>query len=334
MKNKCLLSIKKIVLGFVFAICFILSTYITSEASTYLVDYYDIAGRNRYETSYSIAKTTYPEGTTNAVIVNGNNFPDALSATALAKKYDAPILLVDDYRENDIKNILGELKIKNVYIVGGEGSVSSKIYGAINNMNEIELVNRIEGLNRYQTNLAVIDEIFESSSKAIIATGANFPDALAISPYAYKENIPLYLSGKIVTQDTINHMKNKGVEKIIVVGDSGSIDSTLLKSSFGTSNVEVIQGADRYKTSQTIFNKFYNAETENIVWAKGDDFPDALSAISLAGKKNTTIMLYRANFIDTKNSIDYQTTNRQHEDSADIKNQYITSIYNIWWDRL
>lgn len=43
-----------------------------------------IAGANRYETAAEIAQDTYPGGCDTVVLANGENYPDALSASPLA----------------------------------------------------------------------------------------------------------------------------------------------------------------------------------------------------------------------------------------------------------
>lgn len=56
-----------------------------------------------------------------AILVNGENFPDALSASVLAKKYNAPILLTGSSSLDDTaSNQLTRLKVKKVFIVGGK----------------------------------------------------------------------------------------------------------------------------------------------------------------------------------------------------------------------
>src|ERR1035437_9086824 len=62
------------------------------------------AGGDRYETSLQISKNNWT--TSDYVfIASGKDFPDALCATPLAKKYNAPIILIDgDVLNNDTIN--------------------------------------------------------------------------------------------------------------------------------------------------------------------------------------------------------------------------------------
>ncbi|MCH3963292.1 MAG: cell wall-binding repeat-containing protein [Clostridium sp.] len=64
----------------------------------------------------------WPEGSDNVVLVSGEGYADAVSASVLDKKLDAPILLTTpDTLSSDTRTALDALKPKNIYIVGGEG---------------------------------------------------------------------------------------------------------------------------------------------------------------------------------------------------------------------
>ena len=51
-----------------------------------------ISGADRYATAAQVATANWTTSD-NVVLVNGQNYPDAVSASALAKKLNAPILL-------------------------------------------------------------------------------------------------------------------------------------------------------------------------------------------------------------------------------------------------
>ena len=87
-----------------------------------------IAGANRYETSEKIAEEFGKSDV--VVLASGTNFADALAAAPLAKKMNAPIVLVkkDSLSEN-AKKLVKEAK--KVYIVGGENTISNKLVDEI-----------------------------------------------------------------------------------------------------------------------------------------------------------------------------------------------------------
>lgn len=87
-----------------------------------------IAGANRYETSEKIAEELGKSDV--VVLASGTNFADALAAAPLAKKMNAPIVLVkkDSLSEN-AKKLVKEAK--KVYVVGGENTISNKLVDEI-----------------------------------------------------------------------------------------------------------------------------------------------------------------------------------------------------------
>ncbi|WP_314118138.1 cell wall-binding repeat-containing protein [Peptostreptococcus stomatis] len=87
-----------------------------------------IAGANRYETSEKIAEEFGKSDV--VVLASGTNFADALAAAPLAKKMNAPIVLVkkDSLSEN-AKKLVKEAK--KVYVIGGENTISNKLVDEI-----------------------------------------------------------------------------------------------------------------------------------------------------------------------------------------------------------
>ena len=97
-----------------------------------------IAGSNRYKTAVEIAKSYKPvlgNDVDTAVIVNGEDFPDALTSGIAAVSTNAPILLTEPNNLNqDTKQFLKDSNIDNVVIVGGEKSVSKSVENEIRNL--------------------------------------------------------------------------------------------------------------------------------------------------------------------------------------------------------
>lgn len=85
-----------------------------------------ISGKNRNDTSIEVLKQIGK--TEKAVIADGRDYPDALSAAPLAVKMNTGILLSDDSAIDSIKSYIDKVGIKNVTIVGGENSVSKTQY--------------------------------------------------------------------------------------------------------------------------------------------------------------------------------------------------------------
>lgn len=102
-----------------------------------------VSGKNRYETSLEVMKRM--NKTEKAVLADGRNYPDALSAAPLAVKKSTGILLSDDSAIDSIKSFIDKNGIKQVTIIGGEKSVSKtqfeKLTGKYKHQSEKEDTN-------------------------------------------------------------------------------------------------------------------------------------------------------------------------------------------------
>jgi putative cell wall-binding protein len=168
---------------------------VSSSVQDYLdknlgLDVVRIAGKDRFDTAAQIAdrlENYYGEST--AYVVNGRNFPDALSIAPVAADQGAPILLVES---NSIPTATAN-KLKNYeekFVIGGKAVVSDSI---VNNLK----ATRISGEDRYETSFEVAEYFFNTeldSHSAYIATSTNFADALTGSVSAAYMGAPLLLT--------------------------------------------------------------------------------------------------------------------------------------------
>ncbi|MBC2575404.1 cell wall-binding repeat-containing protein [Peptostreptococcus canis] len=91
-----------------------------------------VYGSDRYKTAVEIGKrykTMLNKDIETIVLVSGEDFPDALSASPLAIKENAAILLTNSrYLNKDTKKYINSNKnIKKIIIVGGENSITQKV---------------------------------------------------------------------------------------------------------------------------------------------------------------------------------------------------------------
>lgn len=145
-----------------------------------------LAGANRYETARLIKErgdTARGSVATAAIIASGENFPDALSASSYAAFSGTPILLVRKASVPPGTAPALTATIDSAFIIGGAAAVGddvvTSIEAAIGN-----IAQRISGSDRYATSTAVADFFFATPFAVMIATGTNFPDALAGGPLA------------------------------------------------------------------------------------------------------------------------------------------------------
>lgn len=142
-----------------------------------------IGGENRFETAALIAEQISSD---EAIIAFGYNFPDALSISPFAAKNGIPILLTRTDRV-PVETLNAMSGKKKTIIVGSTGAISDAV------MRQFPKPVRYGGLTRYETGKEIITKLQMGTEKAYVATGRNFPDALAGSVLAAKNNAPILL---------------------------------------------------------------------------------------------------------------------------------------------
>lgn len=165
-----------------------------------------LAGNDRYATAIKAAQDGW-SSSYYAVIAYGENYPDALSAVPLAKKYDAPILLTySNSIPSDVMEELKSLKVGKVFIIGGTGSVSSNVEDQL--ASEGMQIERLGGIDRYDTSVKIAEK-FGNVGTLTVATGEDYSDAISIGPVAAAMEVPVLLVPKNIMPDTTKEYINK-----------------------------------------------------------------------------------------------------------------------------
>lgn len=246
-----------------------------------------LAGQTRYDTAVTIAQDGWKQSDY-AILAYGENYPDALSAAPLAKKYDVPILLTNGNNLPAItKETLVNLQVKNVFIIGGIGVIPSSIDSELQLMSIS--VTRIAGQDRYDTAIKVAQQL-PYPTEIFVVTGEDYPDALSIAPIAAIKQEPIILVSKDYMPDSVKAYINANkITKTYVIGDTDVIDNTVFNQ---LPNAERIIGVDKYARNININLKFDNLFTsKDICVATGEGFADALTGTSYAAKKGIPIVL-------------------------------------------
>lgn len=248
-------------------------------------------GANRYETAYAIASSLYDNSVDNlneVVIASGRNFPDALVGGSIAARKGAPLLLAD----TDVTPwLLDYLRGTKVTIIGGLGAVSNNAEAQLKNATLN--VQRVGGANRYDTAVKALQTTFAGHQDTVfVASGANFPDALAGSAMAGKLGAPMMITNPGgMDEATLNLLRSYSPSKVYVLGGRGAVsDAVINQVHTVTGNVERLEGADRYQTSVAIANRLAGGTTNAYV-ASGVSFADALAAGPIAAKRGMPIYL-------------------------------------------
>lgn len=249
-----------------------------------------IAGSDRYETAVRMSQAAFGSASC-VVIATGENWPDALGGAALAGAYEAPILLT---RGGSLPPVvlaeIDRLNATSAVILGGEGAVDPSVEAVLCELFGDDAVQRIGGADRYETAEMIAREVVAVSDDAydgtcLIATGTDFPDALAASPLSAARRWPLLLTAPNgLSGPTVLVLSEIGVTRALVLGGTSVVPEsveTSLAAQLGPAEGSVVRlnGADRYTTAAAV--AAYAAD-EGMSWdraavATGQDFPDALA---------------------------------------------------------
>lgn len=186
-----------------------------------------LSGRNRYETSASIAN--YLGKSNEIVVATGNDFPDALSIASYAAFNGIPILLSESNNlYSGVSDYIARNNVSKAYVIGGTGVISNSVSNVLPN------AERIAGRNRYETNVAILNRFndrFDITS-SFFATGEDFPDALAGSVLAAQTESPIILVGKTVDSSTLNFIKPNvsRIQNKQILGGEGAVSSNTMNN--------------------------------------------------------------------------------------------------------
>jgi len=246
-----------------------------------------LAGPSRLDTAVLLSRQAFPSGAPAAVVAFGGGFPDALAAAPLAAATGGPLLLNGgDGLAPVVESELRRLGARTVYVVGGTAAQPASVEHALAALPGVRVV-RLAGANRYATASAIAAEAdarwraagVDRDGTVLLASGQNFPDALAAAPLAAAAALPLLLTDPAgLPDDTAAGLKALGARDVVVVGGPGAVGDGVLSSLRG--NVRRLAGATRYATADAVASAAVaaGADPKVVVVAAGTSFPDALAA--------------------------------------------------------
>ena len=150
----------------------------------------------------------------------------------------------------------------------------------------VEGLFRLKGKNRYQTGLAIANELkevlgVEKFGTVVVAYGEKFPDALTGSYLAAMHDAPILLTDKSVDTDVLNYIRQNLVEggKVYILGGTAAVSQTFEDSAKGFGfDVERLKGKNRYETNLAILAEAGVDSDTEILIATGSNYADSLSA--------------------------------------------------------
>jgi putative cell wall-binding protein len=268
------------------------------------------AGVNRYDTAAKIALDdawTTCNGC-DIVVANGENYPDGLAAAALgqrvllvtANSIPAETAAAIKALEQGTANKLG-----NINVVGGTAAISSAVFEALAVLNGGTAPVRWAGADRYATALKVAGAVTTTPGDVILATGANYPDALAAGPLAMELNAPIVLNDGPSLRAAVKTYLAAATGTVYIVGGTAAVPESVEDQLEGMGKiVKRLAGANRSETAVAVAAQIVKSSVgtngdHSVVLVNGNGFADALAAGPFAGQANVlgTLMLTNASSI-------------------------------------
>lgn len=260
---------------------------VTTEAEPIVVE--RISGANRYETAVASANALKEEygidKFDNLIVANGDNYVDALAGSYLAKVKNAPILLVNQYSESYVKDyITSNVNAGGtIYLLGGEGVVSKQFENSLTGFS----VERLGGRDRFETNIAILQEAGMTGEDVLVCSAWSFADSLS----AASAGKPILLVDDDLNAVQEEFVSESGAQNYYLIGGTSVVSNNVQNALNGYGNVKRIAGANRYATSKAVADKFFPNGSKAAVIASGMSFPDGLTGGPLASSMSAPILL-------------------------------------------
>ena len=188
-----------------------------------------IAGDTRYDTSLKVASSLANPSDT-VIVTTGSNYADALSISPYAFATGSPVVLCNPSSglSDSALKAIKKAGYKKAVIVGGTSAVPASVTSQLKAQG-IGSITRLSGDTRYETSAKIAEfelkqNVGFTMDGAYLATGQNFPDALAAGALSGKHLVPLLLVDPSAREACSFLSKYKGeVSRVTFVGGTNAI---------------------------------------------------------------------------------------------------------------
>ncbi|KOR26541.1 cell wall-binding repeat-containing protein [Clostridium sp. L74] len=298
----------------------VLSTVATGNVKAAPGDVTRIGGADLYETASKVAKSNWKDGAENVVLVSGEGYADSLSASVLATKLNAPIILTSSKNlDKNAKDALTSLKPKNVYVVGGNYVISKEVRNEVKGLG-FNIAKELFGNTQFDTNLAIanylVDDLKVDSSEVLVVNGKDgYADALSVAPVAAsKGQVLLIVSKNPADAEGAAKFVKAHNSKVTVVGTKNIVPTAVLEKLGAKEENRVNGGLTQFDTNLNVM-KHFGLKYDKVYVADASDtkkgYADALVASAIAGKTGSALILTdRGNSKYTENAINHIKENK------------------------
>lgn len=264
-----------------------------------------VGGDNRYESAVAISELREP-GVDTVYIATGTEYADALTGSALAAAgsvggirpqalVGGPVLLVQtDHVPAVVVEELGRIDAQSITILGGDRAINDDVAAQLATYTDGPTV-RLEGKDRYAT-AALIAAQFTDADEVFVATGQDYPDALAAAARAGALDSPVLLvKSDHLPNDTATALDALAPESIRLLGGTTAVNPTVEAALAEWAPVERVEGEardGRYGTAAALAEDYDEAAV--VFVSTGQDWPDALAGSAWAGAEGGPMLLTQA----------------------------------------
>ena len=227
-----------------------------------------VFGTDRFGTAVATSVMEFPTaGSAGAVVLTrSDDYTDALVGIRFAAAKNAPLLFANGASltaptQAEIARVLPAGG--TVYLLGGTTAIPTSVATTLTGLGYV--VQRVAGADRFGTALAVAAALGNPGT-VLLATGTNFPDALAAGPAAAHVNGVVLLTDGSVLPASVRAYLNAHPGVVYAVGGPAvAADPTAIP----------LTGTDRYATAVAVAGLFSTPSKLGV--ASGVTFADALS---------------------------------------------------------
>jgi putative cell wall-binding protein len=191
---------------------------------------------------------------------------------------------------------LTTLAPSRVVALGGTAVVPDSVLAAAADAAGGATTDRLSGPDRFGT-AAAIAAAFGEAGRVYLATGLNFPDALAGGPLAALDGAPILLAAPgglpAATSGALGEILPN---RVVALGGTTVVPADVLAAAAdaaGGAGVDRLSGSDRFATAAAIADRLVSlAGPSGVVYvATGLAFPDALTGVPPAAHERAPILL-------------------------------------------
>lgn len=299
------------------------------------------AGNDRYETAISVAnsyKSILGINPDTIVLVNGENYPDALSASALSAKYNAPILLTPSKSVSPAtQKFIKDNGIKKIIVVGGQNSVNQSVLDAY--MGKVAPIPK-PARNTFEE--ATVTRVVDGDTIEVNLAGKNYKLRLVgvDTPETVHPSKPVEFYGLEASNYTKSQLTGK---KIYLQKDVSETDKygRLLRY------VWLTRPSSNEPTKEEVINQMFNAQLVKNGYAHAYSYPPDVKHIPIfreleKNAMNSSLGLWNKD-LESKFTSDSNQTTISSETVVDkthgiVRGNINSKIYHMhgdkWYDKM